>query len=63
MYYLMPLKNEVRVIKPSAVAVLREGIELAKARNAPLSMIRRLERELVSEGLIDLFEMQNQPHN
>lgn len=63
MYYLMPLKNERPILKPTAVNVLREGIEQAKALHAPYAMIRRLEEKLVTEGLIDLFQMQNQPHN
>ena len=59
----MPLKSEPRVIKPTAVNVLREGIEQAKAAKAPHAMIRRLEEKLIEEGLIDLFQMQNQPYN
>jgi len=63
MYYLMPLKNERPVVKPTAVNVLREGIEQAKAAFAPREMIDNLEDELVAVGLADLFQMQNQPHN
>lgn len=63
MINLMPSENEVRVIKPSPVTVLRDGIEQAIAANAPRSMIRTLEEKLVAEGLIDLFQMQNQPYN
>ena len=53
MYYLMPIRREARVLKPTAVNVLREGIEQAKAAHAPYAMIRRLEEKLVTEGLID----------
>ena len=64
MYYLiMPLKTQVRVVKPTAVNVLREGIEQAKAAHAPREMINNLEDELVAAGLFDLFQMQNQPQN
>ena len=59
----MPSESKLPVIKPTAVNVLREGIEQAKAAKAPLEMIRCLEQELVTEGLIDLFQMQNQPYN
>ena len=59
----MPLKNERPVLKPTAVNVLRTGIEQAKALNAPGDVIKNLEEELVTVGLIDLFQMQNQPHN
>jgi len=62
-YYLMPLKNEALVVKPSAVNVLRVGIEQAKAAKAPREMIDTLENELVAVGLSDLFQMQNQPQN
>ena len=63
MTILMPIRREPRVLKPTAVNVLRAGIEQAKAAHTPYAMIRRLEEKLVTEGLIDLFEMQNQPHN
>ena len=63
MINLMTSESVRRVLKPTAVNVLREGIEQAKALHAPYAMIRRLEEKLVTAGLIDLFQMQNQPHN
>ena len=63
MFYLMPIQNEARVVKPSAISVLRQGIQQAKARRAPKAMIDRLEEELVAEGLISLFGLQKQASN
>jgi len=59
----MPDRINPEVVKPTPINIILTGIEQAKLMRAPLSVIRKLEDELVTHGINSMLQTQNHNNN